>query len=96
MDSPAWDNLPAVLRDFIAPFAPAPELWEIRLRTGGRVQLIGRTENRLCGDALTERKFRQLLSALMEHSLYAWEDELSRGFFTARHGFRVGVGGRYR
>lgn len=95
MEQAAWMQFPGALRDRIQMARPETALFEIRLRTGGRMQLIGRSENRLCGEPLTRRQMMQIVSALMEHSLYAWEDELSQGYFTTRYGFRVGVAGRY-
>lgn len=96
VERPMWGNLPAVLRERLAAVQPEPELYEIRLRVGRPLQLVGRNENRLCGDAVGRRQLNQIVSALMEHSLYAWEDELSRGYFTTKQGFRVGVAGKYR
>jgi len=93
---PAWEMLPAVLRDRIRDAAPEAELFEIRLRAERKMQLAGRSEDRMCGEPLTRRQLAQIVSALMEHSLYAWEDELARGYFTTRQGFRVGVAGKYR
>lgn len=91
-----WDNLPAALRERLLAAQPERELYEIRLRVGQKLQLVGRNENRLCGEAIHRRQLNQIVSALMEHSLYAWEDELSRGYFTTKQGFRVGVAGKYR
>ncbi|MDO4357885.1 MAG: ATPase, T2SS/T4P/T4SS family [Clostridia bacterium] len=90
-----WMRLPAVLRDKVQAARPESALYEIRLRCGGPMQLVGRSENRLTGEIWTRRQVTQAVSALMEYSLYAWEDELSQGFFTTRSGFRVGVAGRY-
>ena len=90
-----WMRLPPLLREWVQAARPEVALYEIRLRCGGRMQLVGRSENRLVGELLTRRQVAQAVSALMEHSLYAWEDELSHGYFTTRSGFRVGVAGRY-
>lgn len=96
MDRPAWAALPELLRERVEAAAPADELWEIRLRVGQKMQLIGRGMNCLCGEKIPQKPLAWMGSALMEHSLYAWEDELARGYFTTRQGFRVGVAGKYR
>lgn len=96
MEAPAWNALPPLLRKWVETAAPADELYEIRLRTDRRMQLIGPGGDRLCGAEIAAGQLMQIVSALMEHSLYAWEEELARGYFTTRQGFRVGVAGKYR
>lgn len=96
MEQPAWALLPAMLRERVQAARPEAELYEVRLRVGGRMQLVGKSENRLCGESVSRRQLSQIASALMEYSLYAWENELAQGYFTTRQGFRVGVAGKYR
>ena len=67
---------------------------EIRLRAGGKVQLVCSDRDVFVGEALTTEALRRILSALMEHSLYTRESELATGFFTMEDGSRVGVCGR--
>ena len=70
------------------------ELTQIRLRAGRPVQLIGDGSRAAEGPPLDARALKDLLGALMEHSVYAWQDELDRGYFTLEDGSRVGVCGR--
>ena len=68
-------------------------LSQIRLRAGRPVQLIGEGF-RACGAvALTDGALKSLLGTLMEHSVYAWQEELDQGYFTLEDGSRVGVCG---
>lgn len=96
MDQLDWERLPGPLRERLSDARPQGRLYEIRLRAGAPIQLLGEAEDRSCGEALTARQIAQIASALMEYSLYAWGDELARGYFATGQGFRVGVGGRYR
>lgn len=70
-------------------------LLEIRMRAGQKTQLICLGEERFVGDALSVTELRKIALRMMNHSYYACEDELARGFFTMKNGCRVGVGGSY-
>lgn len=96
MEQPSWSRLPPLLRERIQAARPEDELYEVRMRVGSRMQLVGRNENRLCGERISRSQMSQIVSALTEYSLYAWEDELSQGYFTTSQGFRVGVAGKYK
>ena len=50
----------------------------------------------LLGDPIDRNALASIVSEAMEHSLYAWEDELGEGYFTLPGGSRVGVAGRFR
>ena len=69
-------------------------LTQIRLRADRPPQLIGEGFAIAEGPPLSAGCLRDLLSALMEHSVYARQEELDRGFFTLEDGSRVGVCGR--
>lgn len=73
----------------------ADGLTELRLRPGGRPQLCFVQGDELLKDPLAPEEFRKIAARMLEHSLYAWEDELRQGFFTLPGGSRVGVCGRY-
>ena len=73
----------------------ADGLTELRLRPGGRPQLCFAQGDELLKDPLEPEEFRKIAARMLEHSLYAWEDELRQGFFTLPGGSRVGVCGRY-
>lgn len=71
------------------------ELTEIRLRAGRPVRLyLGRGQWKATENALEPSRLEAILMALMEHSVYARQDELDNGFFTLFDGSRVGVCGR--
>lgn len=90
------ERLSALMPDDIARalHAHGARLTQIRLRAGRPVQLIGDGFRGAVGPALTEDALKGLLSSLMEHSIYAWQEELDRGYFTLEDGSRVGVCGR--
>ena len=48
----------------------------------------------MSGDPLEASGLKRILAALMEHSVYARQEELDQGFFTLADGSRVGVCGR--
>ena len=73
----------------------ADGLTELRLRPGGRPQLCFAQGDELLKDPLAPEEFRKIAARMLEHSLYAWEDELRQGFCTLPGGSRVGVCGRY-
>ena len=89
------------LRTFLPPGAAAlvdalaDDLCQIRLRAGRPVQVC-RCDgtDALSGDAMDPLALSRLLSSLMEHSVYARQDDLDAGFFTLEDGSRVGVCGR--
>lgn len=71
-------------------------LAEIRLRAGRPVQLVYcDMEERFVDRPVDAAQLRRIALSLMEHSYYACEDELARGFFTMKNGVRVGVGGSF-
>ena len=71
----------------------AGTLTEIRLRSGRPARLIRMGLPELALETLEAERLRRILNHLMENSLYAWEDELRQGYFTAADGLRVGVCG---
>ena len=70
-------------------------LREIRVREGWPVELRGGGQGWLLGEPVGKAQLAQLVGALTEYSLYAWERQMKEGFFTLPGGFRVGVTGRY-
>lgn len=72
----------------------AGSIAELRLRSGrpARMALLGGDE--LCLAPVEPAELRRILNRLMENSLYAWEEELKEGYFTAAGGLRVGVCGK--
>lgn len=68
---------------------------DIRLRAGQAPRAAWREGEISFGDALTPETLMKVISAMLEHSLYAWENELGEGYFTLKNGCRAGVSGRY-
>ena len=71
----------------------AETLTELRLRSGRPARLIRMGRSELTLETVEADRLRRILDRLMENSLYAWEDELRQGYFTAAGGLRVGVCG---
>ena len=71
------------------------EVTEIRLRVNRPAQIVFDGTDVLAGAPIEARRLREITSALMDHSFYARETELARGFFTMADGSRVGVCGRF-
>ncbi|WP_054949504.1 stage III sporulation protein AA [Numidum massiliense] len=100
--------LPPPLRDFIQAIPPrlAYRVEEIRIRLGRPLELVTSEEVRyvLPNGAVskyyeaaylpTASDCEKLLSLISNHSLYALEEELRRGFVTVRGGHRVGLVGK--
>lgn len=74
------------------------QIEEIRIRTGSPVIILsgGREyylngENALPADGKT---IREIFNSIINHSAYAYQEELSKGFITIEGGHRVGVCGK--
>ncbi len=91
------DRLAALLPEQVARGINAHfnEMTQVGLRANRPVQLSWIGGEALAGEALDAGRLRGIVSALMDHSFYAREAELSRGFFTMNDGCRVGVCGRF-
>lgn len=74
----------------------AATLTELRLRSGRPARLIRMGGPEVQLETVEADRLRRILERLMENSLYAWEDELKQGYFTAAGGLRVGVCGKLR
>ena len=85
--------LPAPLADRLR--AEKDDMRELRLRAGRRAQFVFSERSEMFGDPVGAAELTQIAGALMDYSLYAWENELAQGFFTLQGGCRVGVCGRY-
>lgn len=69
-------------------------LSEIRIRSGQKIRYRLTDGTEIAGDVIGAQKLRRLTCSLMENSLYAREEELKEGYFTADGGCRVGVCGK--
>ena len=83
----------------------AGTLEEIRVRINQPLQAIGNGWERFFNDkgdtqlrfatiVPTKQECEELLELLAQHSLYAFDEELRRGFITVPGGYRVGLGGK--
>lgn len=66
---------------------------EIRVRAGRKTKVIWIGGEGEAGEAVLANDIASLISRMLDHSVYAWEDELGQGFFTLPFGVRVGVSG---
>lgn len=67
----------------------------IRLRVGRPIQVQWHEGNAEMGEAMTGVCLSDTVSAMLQHSMYAWEDELGNGYFTLSNGSRAGVTGNF-
>ena len=72
----------------------AGRIAELRLRSGRPARLELLKGGELSLDSVDPAELKRILNRLMENSLYAWEEELKGGYFTAVGGLRVGVCGK--
>lgn len=70
-------------------------LCEIRLRRGGPVALRELSGGETLLPPMEEEGFSEMISAMLDHSLYARESELDKGYFTLPDGSRAGVCGDF-
>lgn len=68
---------------------------QISVGVGKRLMIFGDGFCAEAGEIYTQGRLLSLLSRMLKHSLYAWEDELGRGYFPLNGGIRVGVTGRF-
>lgn len=71
------------------------QITELRLRIGARPLMRSVAGEEIFGERIRQQTLDKILSGLLKHSLYAWEDELGRGYFTLESGARVGVCGMF-
>lgn len=96
------DAYEAVIRFFTAEEQKEMRLFsslhptEIRIRTGRRGSVVCMSSEERFGDVTTPQSLMALISRMLEHSVYAWEDELGQGYFTLPFGVRVGITGRFK
>jgi len=93
----ALDRLKALLPEEAAALLArhGAAVTQVRLRAGRPVQVeTDRGGSALSAASLEQAALGGILSALMEYSVYARQEELDRGYFTLDDGSRVGVCGR--
>ncbi len=71
---------------------------EIRIRIGQPVLLLGASGERTVPGMedyrISEEDLRQMVSYISQCSIYAFDDEISKGFLTLKGGHRVGIAGQ--
>lgn len=87
-------RLPPFLREALSG-QKLDEAREIRVREGWPVELRTARGGSLLAGPVSRAQMGELVGALTEYSLYAWEAQMREGFFTLPGGFRVGLTGRY-
>lgn len=70
------------------------DIEELRLRSGRPAVVHHSGGEKILNCVTTRQDIAEIALMLTRHSLYAFESELSQGFFTIKGGVRVGVGGR--
>ncbi len=99
MQSNVFNYLSLRLRDFFKCWDTEREIREIRLRVD-RPLLIntdkGEREAEIGGKAVTvtQRDIKETLEYISNYSMYAYEEEIKKGFITMQGGNRVGLCGR--
>lgn len=68
---------------------------EIRIRCGEKPVSVFSEGEMEFGERYTQKTLKSLISRMLSHSLYAWEEELGQGYFTLPMGVRVGVSGKF-
>ena len=72
----------------------ADSVSELRLRCGQKTRLCRLDGTELAGPVLDTAALHRIIRRLCGDSLYAFEEELKQGYFTAQGGMRVGVCGK--
>lgn len=75
--------------------ASGSALREIRLRANREAVLVDDCGKKHTGVTISDDELRKTALSMMKYSVYARENELSKGFFTLSDGCRVGVCGTY-
>ncbi len=71
------------------------DAYEIRLRVGQPLELRTPQGSALFGQAVEKDELDETVLMLMDHSVYAHEEQMRQGFFPLAGGFRVGLTGGY-
>lgn len=86
---------PNVLREALRELRlDADHLQEIRIRAGRPVFVLCKNREYVSGQTMESAQIAEILAYLSNYSLYAYEDEIRRGFLSLPGGHRVGLAGR--
>ncbi len=86
---------PRDMSDELYELADGKTVTDVRLRLSRRPRVSFVGGDAAFGRTVSRDEMNAYMDSMLEHSLYAWEDELGQGFFTLPKGSRVGVSGRY-
>ena len=86
---------PPELQDAILSAADFDDLQEIRCRIGQPLFLrYTQYREEKVSDVVSQEQMHYIISRITQGSVYAWEEELRRGYLTLPGGFRVGLSGK--
>jgi len=72
-------------------------LQEIHIRSGGSIVMVIKGQKVMpdqSGQVVATREFREILEYISNYSMYAFEEEIRKGYLTIPGGHRVGVAGK--
>lgn len=95
-----WGEVAALLPDKLKKMLPQEGGWtgrveELRLRAGRPMQLKATGWEYLSARPVEMAELKRFADNLMNHSVYAWEDQMLAGYLTLENGCRVGLSGRF-
>ena len=90
------ENLPGRIKEMIAgmPDEEFERLQEIRIRVNKPLMTEDNMGSRILNHTVTRKDIEDTLELMSESSIYAFIEEIKKGFITVRGGNRVGVCGR--
>lgn len=95
-----WKEVAALLPDELKELLPSDGAWmdrveELRVRSGRPMQLKAAGWAFLSARPVEPMELKHFADNLMNHSVYAWEEQLLSGYLTLKNGCRVGLSGRF-
>lgn len=95
MDS-IWSILPQAIAKQISCLSPSQqnEMEEIRIRVNRPIEVTIKGRPQYFSYVVQQEDALQLLNKISNHSIYAMEEELKRGYITISGGHRIGLAGK--
>lgn len=93
MDENFYKLFPLKILEDIRDFITSPRLEEIRIKENKPCILIVNNKEIIKNHIVSNEELKYLLQKISNYSLYAFEDEIKRGFITIKGGHRVGLAG---
>lgn len=85
--------LPANIKNLVSNAKGDGFIQEIRIKSDKPLILIFDREETITGYIVTSADIRNILSKMMNYSLYAYDEEIRQGYITIKGGHRVGLCG---